>query len=261
MTQPQIAGFNELNSLVILIEHYSPLTSRYSMANEFELAMKRRDIDSEISSLMKTNPLCGHVAKMILGGATQDKSLLESSFSIANKLAAQDGLVTLYRNYAYALDLGGYFSDVRTFLENCALRDIVNIVLMEWLYDSYEHCGDLEKAIMAYEKLCKLTNPRQSDGYFAKEAKEFLLSHEIPLLDLERYNSKLEDFLAKSHTSPSFRFSIKNDGKERWISYQFSVDSVFTGDAVCCMNEDFMDTILEDESLDRISSLIVTRFK
>ncbi|RBO82645.1 hypothetical protein [Marinomonas aquiplantarum] len=260
MSEPQVAFSEKLQEIETLCDELTFARSFFGKRDEFTIHRMTQNIEHEVAKLINSAPFVGYSAEMMLATACADRAKLDEAYYSALSCNENE---TVSLNYAMGLRMMGQTKDAIAILEKLAFCNPPSINAVRELEKIYRYLGMYDQYLVKLEPYMSRLNLTvdENQAYASKALLDFFEERDISIEQYVEYNTFLDSFFSKYQIE---NFSVQSetitDEYEVWLSNLVTFGAVHDPMKVSDLNDLFIEELIEQEHLDEISDLVVTRF-
>jgi tetratricopeptide (TPR) repeat protein len=266
MAIAQLAGSPELDLLTEKCSQFGKKLGFFCTLDELTIQREKNKISNEIKELINISPLYGHTADMIFSSTIQNKSSIKKAYTLASNYVDINDLWPLYMNYAKSLQYAGCLQESVDVLNKCISDFGPTIEATSSLVDIYDETGMYQNQIEALKSLIKMKAESNNMDMFKLEyindAMLFFKEKNINDNEITFFHSTVSEYLTSNYCKDgtSLERTLINENGESWMSYTYRLDKEASPEQLFDFNDNFIDLIIEDETLSKVSRSVVVRF-
>lgn len=260
MSEPKLAYSEKLDEIEHQCESLTRARGFFGKQDEFTIHRLTHDIENQVAKLISSAPFFGYSAEMMLATACNDKTRLDRAYSDSCIYEVNESVDL---NYAVGLRMTGHIMDAVKILEQMTFSSPPSLKALRNLIDAYQYLGMHEEYIEKLEPLIMRLNltPLEENSISSKEVLRFFSHKSVSIEKLTEFNLFLDSFFCRNQVGNlTVQSETVSDEYEEWISHLVVFDEKHDPIKVSELNDLFLEELMDQEHLDEISDLVVTRF-
>ena len=261
MSTPQVAAYAEkLQDIEVLCNELAFARSFFGKKDVFTVNRLTKNIEIQVEKLTSSAPVFGYSAEMLLATAFNDKNRLDRAYSDACSYFEDE---SLNLNYVLGLKMSGHAMEAIVLLERMAFCNPPSLKAIRKLAELYQYLGMHNEYIGKLEPLIMRLNltPLDEHSLSSEEMITFFDSKNVPIEKFTEYNLFIDNFFSDNKLgSLEVHTEAVSDGYQEWLSHLVVFKTKHDPMKVSELNDLFLEELMNQDHLDEISDLVVTRF-